>query len=85
MAHLDGSCLALPGTEGVPGVPAPPGPALKLGPPREPGPAGSRGLYRPDMEHDSCGVAFVADLHGRPSHEMVELGLASLYHLEHRG
>ncbi len=43
------------------------------------------GLYRPEFEHDACGVAFVADLHGRPSHAMVEMGLASLCHLEHRG
>jgi glutamate synthase (NADPH/NADH) large chain len=43
------------------------------------------GLYRADMEHDSCGVAFVADLHGRPSHAIVEMGLSSLCHLEHRG
>ena len=43
------------------------------------------GLYRPEMEHDSCGVAFVADMRGRPSHEMVEMGLAALCHLEHRG
>jgi glutamate synthase (NADPH/NADH) large chain len=43
------------------------------------------GLYRPDMEHDACGVAFVADLHGRPSHAMVQMGLTSLCHLEHRG
>ena len=46
---------------------------------------GATGLYRPEMEHDSCGVAFVADMRGRPSHEMVEMGLASLCHLEHRG
>ncbi|HUB69337.1 MAG TPA: glutamate synthase central domain-containing protein, partial [Acidimicrobiales bacterium] len=46
---------------------------------------GGRGLYRPEMEHDACGVAFVADLKGRPSHEMVRLGLESLCHLEHRG
>ena len=43
------------------------------------------GLYRPEFEHDACGVAFVADLHGRPSHAMVEMGLTSLCHLEHRG
>ena len=43
------------------------------------------GLYRPEFEHDACGVAFVADLHGRPSHAMVEMGLASLCQLEHRG
>jgi glutamate synthase (NADPH) large chain len=51
---------------------------------RRPG-KGNTGLYRPEMEHDACGVAFVADMHGRPSHEMVEMGLASLCHLEHRG
>ncbi len=45
----------------------------------------STGLYRPEFEHDSCGVAFVADLRGRPTHSMVEMGLASLCHLEHRG
>ncbi len=43
------------------------------------------GLYRPEFEHDACGVAFVAHLHGRPSHAMVEMGLASLCQLEHRG
>ncbi len=51
---------------------------------RRPGHAGT-GLYRPEMEHDACGVAFVADMRGRASHEMVEMGLASLCHLEHRG
>ena len=44
-----------------------------------------RGLYRPEMEHDACGVAFVADLKGRQSHAMVQTGLVSLLHLEHRG
>ena len=48
-------------------------------------PNGRPGLYRPDLEHDACGVAFVADLHGRPSHGMVGLGLQSLCNLEHRG
>ena len=36
------------------------------------------GLYRPDFEHDACGVAFVVDLPGRRSHRMVRLGLDSL-------
>ncbi|MGH9093617.1 MAG: glutamate synthase central domain-containing protein, partial [Acidimicrobiales bacterium] len=44
-----------------------------------------RGLYRPEFEHDACGVAFVVDMHGRPSHRMVRLGLDSLCNLEHRG
>ena len=43
------------------------------------------GLYRPEFEHDACGVAFIAHLHGRPSHAMVEMGLAGLCQLEHRG
>jgi glutamate synthase (NADPH/NADH) large chain len=43
------------------------------------------GLYRPEFEHDSCGVSFVVDMHGRRSHRMVELGLQSLCNLEHRG
>src|SRR5579863_884366 len=43
------------------------------------------GLYRPDFEHDSCGVAFVVDMRGRRRHEIVRMGLDSLCHLEHRG
>ncbi len=44
-----------------------------------------QGLYDPAFEHDACGVSFVVDLHGRRSHRMVELGLSSLCHLDHRG
>ena len=43
------------------------------------------GLYRPEFEHDACGVAFVVDMHGRRSHDIVRMGLDSLCHLEHRG
>ncbi len=43
------------------------------------------GLYRPEFEHDACGVAFVVDMHGRRSHAIVRMGLDSLCHLEHRG
>ncbi|MHB8505273.1 MAG: glutamate synthase large subunit [Acidimicrobiales bacterium] len=43
------------------------------------------GLYEPAFEHDACGVAFVVDVAGRPSHRLIELGLASLCNLEHRG
>jgi glutamate synthase (NADPH/NADH) large chain len=42
-------------------------------------------LYDPAFEHDSCGVGFVVDMHGRPSHRIIELGIASLCHLDHRG
>jgi len=44
-----------------------------------------QGLYDPRFEHDACGVSFVADLQGRRTHRMVELGLASLCNLDHRG
>jgi glutamate synthase (NADPH/NADH) large chain len=47
--------------------------------------AAQSGLYRPEFEHDACGVAFVADISGRRRHEIVEMGLQSLCHLEHRG
>ena len=50
---------------------------------RTPPPA--QGLYDSRFEHDACGVSFVVDMHGRPSHRMVELGLASLCNLDHRG
>ncbi|MHB1486924.1 MAG: glutamate synthase large subunit [Acidimicrobiales bacterium] len=43
------------------------------------------GLYRPEFEHDACGVAFVVDMHGRRSHGIIDQGLSALEHLEHRG
>ena len=29
------------------------------------------GLYRPENEHDACGVSFVVDMHGRRTHDLV--------------
>ena len=43
------------------------------------------GLYDPSFEHDACGVAFVADLSGRRTHDVVAKALAALRNLEHRG
>ena len=45
----------------------------------------ARGLYDPFLEHDSCGVGFIADIKGRKSHQIVEDGLTILLNLEHRG
>jgi glutamate synthase (NADPH/NADH) large chain len=45
----------------------------------------AHGLYDPAAEHDSCGVAMVADSHGRRSHSIVADGLTALANLEHRG
>jgi glutamate synthase (NADPH) large chain len=44
-----------------------------------------QGLYSPAFEHDSCGVAFVVDMHGRPSHTIIQQGLTALCNLNHRG
>jgi glutamate synthase (NADPH) large chain len=51
-------------------------------------PAGSAptpGLYDSRFEHDACGVGFVADLTGRPGHDVVSKALTALCNLEHRG
>src|SRR3954470_7819863 len=44
-----------------------------------------QGLYDPAFEHDACGVAFVVDMQGRQSHDIVEKGLRALCNLDHRG
>lgn len=44
-----------------------------------------QGLYDPQFEHDACGVAFVADIHGRPTRDIVEKGIQALVNLDHRG
>ncbi|MBQ7696934.1 MAG: glutamate synthase large subunit [Lentisphaeria bacterium] len=43
------------------------------------------GLYRPEDEHDACGVGLVADLGRRASHRIVEQGITILRRLMHRG
>jgi glutamate synthase (NADPH/NADH) large chain len=43
------------------------------------------GLYDPRFEHDACGIALVADLHGRRSHRLVLQAITALEHLAHRG
>lgn len=45
----------------------------------------AQGLYDPENEADSCGVAMVTDIKGRRSHSIVADGLTALEHLEHRG
>ncbi len=45
----------------------------------------AQGLYDPAHDRDACGVAFLADLRGRRSHETVDKALAALRNLEHRG
>ncbi len=43
------------------------------------------GLYDPRFEHDSCGVGFIADVHGRKSHAIVSDAVEILVNLTHRG
>src|SRR5215208_5986149 len=43
------------------------------------------GLYSPTLEHDGCGVAFVARPDGKRSHETMRLAVNALGNLEHRG
>jgi glutamate synthase (NADPH/NADH) large chain len=47
--------------------------------------AAAGGLYRPDAEHDACGVGFVAHIKGQKAHGIVEQGLKILENLDHRG
>jgi glutamate synthase (NADPH/NADH) large chain len=44
-----------------------------------------QGLYHPSHEHDACGVAMVADVAGRRSHDIVAKALTALCNLDHRG
>ncbi len=45
----------------------------------------SMGLYRPEFEHSSCGVGFVASIKGNKSHQNVSDALTLLENMEHRG
>ncbi|MCA1229268.1 glutamate synthase large subunit [Saccharopolyspora sp. 6M] len=45
----------------------------------------AQGLYDPASEHDSCGVAMVADVQGRRSHGIVSDAMTALANLDHRG
>ena len=45
----------------------------------------NQGLYVPEMEHDACGIGFVAHLKNRKSHQIVTQALDMLERMEHRG
>ncbi len=45
----------------------------------------AQGLYHPELEHDSCGVGFVAHIHGQRSHQNVKDAHVLLMNMEHRG
>jgi len=45
----------------------------------------AQGLYRPDFEHDACGIGLYAHMKGTASHDVVINGLKILRQLDHRG
>lgn len=45
----------------------------------------AQGLYRPDFEHDACGIGLYAHIKGVKTHAIVEKGLEMLTKLDHRG
>ncbi|MBD1572785.1 glutamate synthase large subunit [Vibrio sp. S17_S38] len=45
----------------------------------------AHGLYTPELEHDACGIGFVAHLKNRKSHAVVTQALDMLARMEHRG
>lgn len=45
----------------------------------------SQGLYRKELEHENCGIGFVAHLKGRKSHSIISQGLDILRNMTHRG
>ena len=47
--------------------------------------AALRHTYRPEDEHDSCGVGFVAALDGKPRRDVVQAGIDALKAVWHRG
>lgn len=44
----------------------------------------SEGLYRPEFEHDSCGIGLYADIKGRATNGVVKTALEMLARLDHR-
>ena len=45
----------------------------------------AQGMYRPENEHDACGLGFVANIEGQKSHDIVLKGIQILINLTHRG
>jgi len=45
----------------------------------------TNGLYRPEFEHDACGVGFVVSVQGEKKHSIVTQALQVLHNLDHRG
>ena len=46
---------------------------------------GEAGIYNPQMEHDNCGVGFIASVDGKPNRAVVEAAIEALESIWHRG
>ncbi len=44
-----------------------------------------KGLYTPELEHDSCGIGCIANIKGQKSADIIQDALAMLENMEHRG
>ncbi len=44
----------------------------------------AQGLYRPEFEHDACGIGLYAHIKGLATHDIVKKGLQMLCQLDHR-
>ncbi|MEZ5356819.1 MAG: glutamate synthase large subunit [Bryobacteraceae bacterium] len=44
-----------------------------------------QGLYNPDLERDACGIGFVVNIEGKPTHDIIDKGIQILINLTHRG
>jgi glutamate synthase (NADPH/NADH) large chain len=45
----------------------------------------SSGLYTPELEHDACGIGFVANINGAKTNQTLRDALSMLENMEHRG
>ncbi len=45
----------------------------------------NKSLWRPEFEHDACGVGFIADVSGRPSHRILRMAIQGVCCVTHRG
>ncbi|SFA96006.1 glutamate synthase (NADPH/NADH) large chain [Lentibacillus halodurans] len=45
----------------------------------------AQGLYRPDFEHEACGIGMIANINGEKTHNIVQNAINILCNLEHRG
>ena len=43
-----------------------------------------QGMYRPEFEHDNCGIGAVVNIKGKKNHDTVANALKIVEHLEHR-